>query len=543
MKEIGIIDRILFLFFILAGSLLAEEQILECRVSYVARDQIYLDAGSLSGVSRGNEVYILQTGQSPILAKVVFVSEKSSACRLSSIAAISIPADGERPVKEFLPVKGDRAQIVLIPVIAAEIVGDTLSSVLSTMQSDPGITERTPEVSPDARTKRLSGRWSLGNSAEINADQREHNQPWARLALNWRIPDKFELRFQGRQRWMQRPEGTHPESRITEFSLLSKNKSDQLNWAIGRLGSRVGALGRLDGIWIFKGDKQMRWSMFLGYRPEELDRAPTLDRPVIGARFALADILSRWRLDFSGAGRYLKGQPEREWLRANGQYKTSNGIIWRGQVLADLFRADLKQQHGSSFEFSSVQLGFRWPLLQKLTYRMDFRANRNVENAMLKLSSDSLLQTRNAESLRSAFHMQFKNLSGNLWALARSNSTSGGQAILLGTAWEARKLPAAISISLNAQGSWREESEFWRFSLGLRHFLFQKVRIKLGAGTGINKVINSQRINWQELMLSCYPFAADLNAEIRSEQTYPGKTHLMYSLRFAQSFNYRSINR
>lgn len=83
---------------LLVSALLAQEQDVVCRVSYVAADGLYVDVGRDHGLAEGDVGRILQDGEEIGLARVVAVSTSSARLAVESRSAEKDPKAGDRVV-------------------------------------------------------------------------------------------------------------------------------------------------------------------------------------------------------------------------------------------------------------------------------------------------------------------------------------------------------------------------------------------------------------------------------------------------------------
>jgi hypothetical protein len=90
--------RTLLLPLLLVSALLAQEQDVVCRVSYVAADGLYVDAGREQGLAEGDIGIVYQEGAEIGRARVVAVSAASARLALESRSADKDPKAGDRVV-------------------------------------------------------------------------------------------------------------------------------------------------------------------------------------------------------------------------------------------------------------------------------------------------------------------------------------------------------------------------------------------------------------------------------------------------------------
>jgi hypothetical protein len=235
-------------------------------VKYRSSSSVYLDGGTADGLAVGDHLTVLSRGEAVAELEVVYVSEHSASCSVTSEKRPVAPGD-----VALLPEKGAAAPSPE-PSVPATALGEPTTPVYSSAAAAPA----RPVPWARARGGLSLGWYRLWDDTPANFGFEQRN---ARGDLNlwdiWGRPYQFNLRFRSRQDIRMRPPGfdniprNERRDRLYELSVRYQPDQGPIVWEAGRIGSSPTGIGYLDGVLAaYRPTQQFQAGAFFGNRPD-----------------------------------------------------------------------------------------------------------------------------------------------------------------------------------------------------------------------------------------------------------------------------------
>jgi len=248
---------LLYIFYTSSGILLAQEQqTVTCKISYISKENVYVDKGKKSGLSLDDTLHVKRNGQIIAGLKVVYVAEHSASCAIFN-------------QKENLQI-GDIAEFLLI----TDKSGESDILVVPIQRPDETIIREKKLSKPFARISGgLSLQWLHYNDQTGN--NLNFNQPSIQFDLKakelWGKKYFFVIktRFRKNERTRSYSTGVQEEdwqNRIYSFYFSYEDESSPINFRIGRiLTPNLRGVGYLDGLQLqHNTGKNFNWGVYAG---------------------------------------------------------------------------------------------------------------------------------------------------------------------------------------------------------------------------------------------------------------------------------------
>lgn len=248
---------LIFIFYGLIGTLIAQErQIVTCKISYISKENIYVDKGKKSGLSIGDTINVLRDGEIIANLKVLYVAEHSASCAVSNQKVkLNI---GDKAEFLFRPIKSQKSDITVVPI-----------------QRPAQNTNN--ETTPARPFARISGGLSLQwlHYEDQTGNDLNFSQPTIRFDLKakelWGKKYFFVIKMRLRRNERTRSYGTDIEAeewrnRIYSFYFSYEDIESPINFRIGRiLTPNLRGIGYLDGLQLQHNiSKSFNWGVYAG---------------------------------------------------------------------------------------------------------------------------------------------------------------------------------------------------------------------------------------------------------------------------------------
>jgi hypothetical protein len=244
----------------LSGAALAAER--RIAVKYRSATSVYLDGGTADGLSVGDHLTVLSRGESIADLEVVYASEHSASCSVTS---------ERRPVSA-----GDVAILPEKVTPLSEPTAAVPTQTSATTASAGALAPASPVPWARARGGLSFGWYRLWDDTPANFGFEQRN---ARGDLSlwdiWGKPYQLNLRFRSRQDIRaQTPSFDNiprdeRRDRLYELSLRYQPNEGPLVWEAGRIGSSPMGIGYLDGVLAaFRPTPEFQVGAFFGNRPD-----------------------------------------------------------------------------------------------------------------------------------------------------------------------------------------------------------------------------------------------------------------------------------
>jgi hypothetical protein len=256
-KNIIKIYFLIYLFYFFSANLFAQEdQIVTCKISYISKENVYVDKGKKSGLSIGDTLIAKRDGEIIANLKILYVAEHSASCAvLNQKENLHI---GDKVDFFLKSVKSKEADLIVFP--EDQPTQDSYRKKLSTK--------------PFAR---ISGGLSLQwyHYDDQSGNELNFNQPTVRLDLKakelWGKKYFFVIKMRLRKNERTRSYSTDIKekewrNRIYSFYFSYEDNSSPINYRIGRiLTPNLRGIGYLDGLQLQHNiNKDFNWGVYAG---------------------------------------------------------------------------------------------------------------------------------------------------------------------------------------------------------------------------------------------------------------------------------------
>lgn len=376
-----------------------ESGVLETTIKYVGAESAYLNAGSSSGVQRGDSAEVWSDDQIIARLVVVYVAASSSSAQI---------IESSRTLRI-----GDRVRLS----VSASATPD--SNVMEEqLMETPGVGRPVSgdldETFPRRPATRIRGR--VAAQFYHLDDQEESNNDVTRPALVLRATVenlftsylKLSVNVRARQiiRSSAASPGTQSEwsNRIYEIALQYDDPASPLNFQMGRIASNaISGIGIFDGAMVEYG-LQNGWSagVFGGTRPDLSTSEPNTDETTAGlyAAYNAGTGAARWlRTTLALAGRYQFGEIDEEFLYVQTYFGLSRRFLVTQSAEISINRGWREQAEGSALGLSNVLINASYSPWAAITIDAGYDNRTQVRTYETKDTPDSLFD----DALRQGF--------------------------------------------------------------------------------------------------------------------------------------------
>ncbi len=388
--------RALFVGILSAAATAGGSSILETTITYVGSETVYLGAGTVGGVEKGDSAEVWRNDQVIARLEIIYVAQSSSSARIVvSSAPLHVGDRVHLAVKES-PVQGSTAAATQ----GAEIPA-----------FEDSVSAGTPRPHPATR---IYGRVAL---QIIQQDDREAaNADATKPALLLRTTienlfyDHLNLSVNLRARQITQREGetadlqSEWDNRLYEFALQYDNPASALNYQVGRISSNlISGIGPFDGA-LIEYELQQGWStgIFGGTRPDLTNSAFSAEETTAGLYAAYE--AGAWagrqvRGTVAFAGRYHTGQIDEEFIYEQVRYNWSRSFSLTQSAEMAINRDWRQQAEGSSWGLSNVLVNAAYSPSNALTLDFGYDNRKLMRTYETRDTPDSLFD----DALRQGF--------------------------------------------------------------------------------------------------------------------------------------------
>jgi hypothetical protein len=477
------IDRNIFLVRILTALLMlaattaaAEERI--CGVKYVSAEHVYLDAGTVAGLTAGMQVKVVRGTDNLALLEVVFTAEYSASCKILSSTGEILP--GDTVVFDAVEEAENPSPVVTAPVTSR-------TRQVNSSRSRP-VASSGPRVSGSVAVQ-----W---DHSEETADRALTND-FVRVPFRMRVSEVgagMEFRARGYLRKIYRSgysASTPTEewrNRVHEVSLVRDDRRQDLHLAVGRIGTRATAsAGSFDGLSLsYRMAGSFRLGVFGGFSPDWGTMSFSTDSKLAGVSANLVHQSpggSYLDIMLAGVGRYTLGEVSREYLTVTTSWRDGSRLSLLQAAEVDLNRDWRKNDTNNSVELTSLALTGRYKLNRLVSLNLGYDDREPVRTWESRTLPDSLFTDAGRTGWRGGLNLRGGGKNLNLSA-SRRDKDGGGQ---LTTSWQGRFYwPRLPGLGLDLQAAYRAFDgpylSGWSPTLGLSRSTRSGMRIGVEGG-------------------------------------------------------------
>jgi len=363
---------------ILASSLATANEI---KVSYISKQNIYIDAGKADGIWSGDSVIVKQQDSPVALLKIQYAADHSASAILK---------------KGKMPKVGD----VIVLLVRHKI---------QKMPKKNETRTRAQQTRQSARRSNFENRTKISGSISFNwyriQDQSSRkmtfDQPGARV--NIKIKNLFgkgyELRIKNRLRYQKRsytygdrlPEDQW-RNRLYTVSFSYKNPSSVINYQIGRvLANTIGSIGYIDGALVQANVSPfLHVGLFGGTQLDRNDYPSGVAKYGLFAQFQRGDYRSRrWETALALSGEYVGNIVDRELVYMMNSFSTQKLSIYQSADI-DINRAWRQQRAGENMSLSNLYVNGTYRVSRALSFGFSYDSRKNYYSYQWRSIADSL---------------------------------------------------------------------------------------------------------------------------------------------------------
>ncbi len=362
----------------------AEKQ--TARISYVAAEGVYIDAGSAIGLSSGDTLAVIRAGQTVAHVVIGQTASKSAAATV---------------VEPGVQLKsGDQ---VLVPATVTARVQPTspAPAVVTPGGAEPGRPPRTRNIFEGDISFQFYGR------SDLTESEASWIQPGLRTHLEMHNINGWNthLLFRHRTRYYHRTSppasGQAPEewsNRIFEFALVSGSREGGSQWGIGRvLVNDVRGMGYIDGgFFLYNLNRRFRTGVALGATPDpQTSKFDSESRKAgLFAAYEFGEPAAH-RLVLSGAlsTQYEGGTVSRDFLYVQGVYNYGSRFSFYQSAEVDYNRDWRYEETGENFSLSNLYSMFTANLGRAFGLDVSYDSRQNYRYADTRDIPDSLFDS------------------------------------------------------------------------------------------------------------------------------------------------------
>jgi hypothetical protein len=367
----------------------------QAKLTYIASGAVYINAGSISGIAKGDTGQIQHNGTTIARIEVLFVAEKSASCKV--IDKTSEPKEGDTAILEVHP-------------LAVSNGKDTTKTVAIEKPSQP-----TKALSKKSKSTRLSGQ--IAAQAFIMDDRQSSSRSYLQpsLLINGRLENiaetyhSFSLlmrsRYTDQQLKSSGSSSSEWNSRVYEACLSYDNPASRFQYSLGRIRSnRISGIGDLDGVSVgYHVSDQISWGAFGGTQPD----LRTSEIETQTTKFGLfsgyeTDKISALHLNatLALAGEYHQGIVSREFIYEQINLTTDSrfSVYQSGEL--NINRGWKKNAEGKSLELSSLMLNLRYTPTSILTATINYDNRTNIRTFETRAVPDTLFDNELQQGLQ-----------------------------------------------------------------------------------------------------------------------------------------------
>jgi hypothetical protein len=403
----SIIPGVLGLFFVFvivglsAGTAFAET--IRAKVVGLSQSAIYIDAGSASGLTKGNTGEVQRNGARIASIEVLFVSEKSASCKV--MEKTSAPQEGDDAILEI--------------VRSAGVLPKDSIRQLST-QKESSVAKPAPQKS--ALKMRVTGRIAFQTYYVDNQDASNLSFAQPSLLLSGRIENiaqsfySFSLFMRSswtdHQRRLNESSGSEWLSRIYEASLSYRNPASDLQYSAGRIRSnRISGIGDFDGLMFdYKLNGHFSLGAFGGTQPDLRTSKIKTDMTKYGAysSYESGEVSSlQFNSVLAVAGEYLKGNINREFVYEQINLSTRRQLSLYQSGELNINRGWRRDAAGKTLELSSMLVSVRYMPLTFLTTSFNYDNRTNYRTYETKTVPDTLFDNHLQQGVWAGAELRF----------------------------------------------------------------------------------------------------------------------------------------
>ncbi|MFQ5454318.1 MAG: hypothetical protein ACE5D6_09050 [Candidatus Zixiibacteriota bacterium] len=416
--------------FIMGGSVFSKgNKVGNAAVTYLSSENIYIDAGSNSGISVGDSLTVVRRGVTIAVLIVKNVAGNSCAC-------IKISGKGKIKVGDKVPLDS--------------IIGRNNKSASSTSIRK---TKTKSSKSQLDMKNRLKGNISFQSywlkdmtGSKLSSFQpslrtriRIENLAGTGLTLQLKHRSRVYHRSRSLQEGTDRNEWVH---KIYEFAVYSDREKSLIEWAAGRiLSPYVRGMGYLDGGYIAKKiHPSYRVGVVIGTEPDAQNTGIKFNRRKFGAFITLEKGSYATRhlmLTAALSTSYEKGNINREFFYFQGNYSHDSWISLYQSVELDINRSWRKNADGNRFSITNYYSTLNLRIMQKASLYFSYDARKNIRYFETKNYPDSLFDDGVHRGLKVGFSFRPKKrirINANTGIRFRQDGLSNNQFTSFGIA-------------------------------------------------------------------------------------------------------------
>jgi len=359
----------------------------DARVTYVARDSVYLSCGRECGVAVGDAFRLMRNGEMVARIRIIQVNDTSASAavtvRKGRIQAGDLVVPGETEnARTSSPGGGvvSSATSHQNPQWDEDGLQDVWTRAL--IESPPvRVAHRNTGTAPDRLATLSAGAGTaLHQYAYIQSRNylRTEQTLWffarggqaSEPGISWAVDGTLRGRYDdGNDRYL---EDQRFIPLIRRLSVSYHFRQHPITLTLGRFSPDAPIVHTIDGLETGLEARRFSLSLFGGILPDEQDMAPTVTRQAVGIATAITPLAAgNYTAEAAVLAKLHKGELYRAALGLNNWFYTASGVHFSQTAVVDFLSASKDAQSRADITLSRATVDAAWPLTARM--QMDVR--------------------------------------------------------------------------------------------------------------------------------------------------------------------------
>jgi hypothetical protein len=456
----------------------------DIKVKYISAENIYLDAGSVSGLSIGDTLKVTRNEITIAKIRVNFVSEYSASCQIISTMADIKPGDFVILISE----KEQSSQTLAVPVVP--------DSVQEKSEIESPISSRTRRRTRSPFSGIISLQYYSWN--DLYETELNFTQPTLRISLRGRQlwGKAYNLRIRARLRHNQRSRPLNsnaPErewrNRIYEVSFSYDDANAAFNYQMGRIiSNKFSGIGYIDGLLLqYKMAPKIRAGLFGGAQPQwQYGNFQSSIQKYGGyINYLTGDFnTNRFESTLALAGEYHGSTVSREFIYfQNNLYLLKTWTIFQSAEV-DINRDWREEISGEKIALTNLYVSAQWNLTRRLIIGLMYDNRKNYLTYETRTYVEDLFDEALRQGFRGSINLilpQNYRIFANAGIRKRESDVETTKSIAGGLS-KVNFLIPNLRVFINAAGFSNFYTDGFNYSLLIGRYIGNQINLDLGYG-------------------------------------------------------------
>jgi hypothetical protein len=356
MTKSEFIKYILFILILcFTGNLYAQNETVVCNISYISRENVYVDKGKQAGLEVGDTLVAEKDGKITTSLLVVYIAQYSASCSI---------------ISQLEQLK------VGIPVRLVKRRGKDIRTTIPTIQPKKSIKKASSKSVKSERFARINGGISFQwyHYEDESVSKLNYDQPTVRFNLKARqiFGKNYNFIMKMRLRRIQSSRNYSPytpqddwQNRIYNFYFSYEDLDSPVNYRIGRIiSNEISGVGYIDGLLLQHNlSHNIQWGVYAGVQSEWQFAGSEFSLQKYGLYFnyLTGDYRSqRWKATIAFSTTYHGKTVSRENIYFQSSYRSGSKLSIFNSFEIDVNRSWRKEKAGDLFSLTSFYLSARY---------------------------------------------------------------------------------------------------------------------------------------------------------------------------------------